>query len=99
MNYFSFYGIPEAFFVDEAQVKATYYRLSREYHPDLYAANGDSDKQAEALSLSTLNNQAFVVLSRFDKRLEYILDSHNLIQEGEKYAFTSGIPRGNDGPE
>ena len=36
-NYFAFYGLPEAFLLDSAALKAKYYQLSRELHPDFHA--------------------------------------------------------------
>jgi len=83
MNYFEFYGLPEAFNVDEALVKKKFYQLSKQYHPDFYA-NEDEAKQQEILELSTLNNKAYQTLSNPAKRLEYILRLHNLVSEGAK---------------
>ena len=36
-DYFTFYGLPESFLLDEAALKAKYYQLSRELHPDFHA--------------------------------------------------------------
>ncbi|WP_207425623.1 Fe-S protein assembly co-chaperone HscB [Pedobacter sp. SYSU D00535] len=84
MNYFEFYGVPEAFHLDEAVIKRKFYALSKEFHPDFYI-NEREEKQQEILELSTLNNKAFQVLSKPARRLEYILQSHGLVTEGEKY--------------
>ncbi len=83
INYFEFYGIPESFAPDEALLKKKFYQLSKEYHPDFYA-NEPDEKQQEILELSTLNNNAFQTLSDQYKRLEYILRTHNLLEEGAK---------------
>src|ERR1700744_5327861 len=83
INYFEFYGIPESFAPDEALLKKKFYQLSKEYHPDFYANEAD-EKQQEILELSTLNNKAFQALSDQYKRLEYILRTHNLLEEGAK---------------
>jgi len=83
MNYFEFYGLPEAFNVDDTLVKKKFYQLSKQYHPDFYA-NEDEAKQQEILELSTLNNKAYQTLSNPAKRLEYILRLHNLVSEGAK---------------
>jgi len=87
MNYFEFYGIEQAFSADEAAVKRKFYQLSKEYHPDFYV-NDSLEKQQEILELSTLNNKAFQVLSKPEKRLEYILQLHNQIAEGDKYQLS-----------
>jgi molecular chaperone HscB len=83
MNYFDFYDIPESFHPDQAALKKTFYRLSKQYHPDFYA-NEDNAKQQEILELSTLNNKAFQALSNPNKLLEYILRLHDLVSEGAK---------------
>ena len=83
MNYFDFYGLPEAFNLNDADVKKKFYQLSKQYHPDFYA-NENEAKQQEILELSTLNNKAYQTLANPTKRLEYILRLHNLVSEGAK---------------
>jgi molecular chaperone HscB len=83
MNYFEFYNIPESFMADEKAIKAKYYQLSREYHPDFYA-NETPEKQQEILQLSTLNTNAYRTLSEQDLRMQYILKEHGLLEEGGK---------------
>jgi molecular chaperone HscB len=83
MNYFDFYGLPETFNLNDADVKKKFYQLSKQYHPDFYA-NEDETKQQEILELSTLNNKAYQTLANPAKRLEYILRLHNLVSEGAK---------------
>ena len=84
INYFDFYQIPESFNPDPALLKKKFYALSKEYHPDFHV-NESPEKQQEILELSTLNNKAFQVLSKPEKRLEYILQIHQQIAEGDKY--------------
>lgn len=81
MNYFSFYQIPESFLPDEKAIQAKYYALSREYHPDFYTLE-PQEKQQEILEKSTLNTNAYRTLSNFDKRMQYILEQHGLLEEG-----------------
>ncbi|MBS7565064.1 Fe-S protein assembly co-chaperone HscB [Mucilaginibacter sp. Bleaf8] len=83
INYFEFYGIPESFNLDQAALKKKFYALSKEYHPDFFANEGD-ERQQEILEISTLNNKAFQTLSDPAKRLEYILRQHELVSEGAK---------------
>ncbi len=85
-SYFEFYDLPLAFSIDEAQLKKKFYALSKEYHPDFHA-NEPQDKQDEILELSTINNKAYKVLSDPLKRIEYILELHDLIAEGDKYTL------------
>ncbi|CAA9289475.1 MAG: Chaperone protein HscB [uncultured Adhaeribacter sp.] len=81
MNYFEFYNIPESFLPDEKAIKNKYYELSRQYHPDFYA-NESPEKQQEILQLSTQNTNAYRTLSHPDRRMQYILQQHGLLEEG-----------------
>ncbi|MES2808538.1 MAG: Fe-S protein assembly co-chaperone HscB [Bacteroidota bacterium] len=83
INYFDFYAVPQSFNPDAAFLKKKFYELSKQYHPDFYATESE-EKQQEILELSTLNNNAFKVLSDPAKRLEYILRLHDLVTEGAK---------------
>ncbi len=85
-SYFEFYDLPLSFQIDEAHLKRKFYALSKEYHPDFHA-NESQEKQDENLELSTINNKAYKVLSDPLKRIEYILELHDLIAEGDKYAL------------
>ena len=84
MDYFSVYSLPVSFSIDPNVVKKKYYELSKRYHPDFYI-NQPVEKQQEVLELSTINNQAYQVLSDPQKRLQYILELKGLIHEGESY--------------
>jgi molecular chaperone HscB len=86
MNYFEFYNIPVSFFPDQSLVRKIFYEKSKAYHPDFYV-NEPEEKQEEILQLSTLNNNAFKVLSSPERCLEYVLGLHGLISEGEKYTL------------
>jgi molecular chaperone HscB len=80
-NYFTFYGLPEAFLLDEAALKTKYYQLSRELHPDFHAQDTPAE-QAHALRLSTLNTDAYRTLADPDTRMAYLLGQHGLLEEG-----------------
>jgi molecular chaperone HscB len=82
MNYFELYNLPESFVLDEKALKNTYYKLSREYHPDFYA-NESQEKQQEILQLSTQNTNAYRTLSDDNLRMQYILKEHGLLEEGK----------------
>ncbi|MEJ7665104.1 MAG: DnaJ domain-containing protein [Hymenobacter sp.] len=58
--------------LDEAALKAKYYQLSRELHPDFHAQDNPA-AQAEALRLSTLNTDAYRTLADPDARMAYLL--------------------------
>lgn len=85
-SYFELYDLPLSFKVDEAQLKKRFYALSKAYHPDFYA-NESQEKQDEILELSTANNKAYKVLSDPLLRIEYILELHDMLAEGDKYTL------------
>jgi molecular chaperone HscB len=80
-DFFAFYGLPESFLLDAAALKAKYYQLSRELHPDFHAQDTPA-AQAEALRLSTLNTDAYRTLQDPDRRMAYLLGRHGLLEEG-----------------
>jgi len=83
MNYFEFFEIPVAFQLDEADLKKKFYKNSKRFHPDFYTLEATA-KQAEALELSSLNNEAYKVLLDFDQRMKYILELESVMgAEGE----------------
>ncbi|GAB2953858.1 co-chaperone HscB [Hymenobacter coalescens] len=82
-DYFAFYDLPESFLPDEKALKAKYYALSREYHPDFHATAAP-EQQQRMLQLSTLNTNAYRTLSHFDQRLQYVLQRHGLLEEGKQ---------------
>ena len=73
MNYFEFYGLPMAFYIDENALRQQFITFSREFHPDFYTLD-DEAKRQEMLEKSVLNNKAYNTLRAFDTRLAYILE-------------------------
>lgn len=82
MEYFEFYGLEPAFFIDEEALKKSYLQIQREWHPDYFVS--DPATSEIAMAKTTLNNNAFKVLRSFEGRVEYILREKGLISEGEK---------------
>ncbi|MCC3158203.1 co-chaperone Hsc20 [Hymenobacter sp. 15J16-1T3B] len=82
-DYFAFYDLPESFLPDEKALKAKYYALSRQYHPDFHATAAPAEQQ-RVLDLSTQNTNAYRTLADFDLRLQYILQRHGLLEEGKQ---------------
>lgn len=82
MDYFELYGLPESFLPDEQLIKKKYYAQSREVHPDFHA-NASPERQQQVLELSTLNTNAYRTLSDFDLRMQYLLQRHGLLEEGQ----------------
>ncbi|KAA3631269.1 MAG: hypothetical protein DWQ02_16615 [Bacteroidetes bacterium] len=72
-----------SFSPDASQVKKTYYGKSKQYHPDFFTTDTE-DKQNEILQLSSLNNEAYKVLSDEDLRMKYILEHLKILTEENK---------------
>ncbi|TKC08801.1 Fe-S protein assembly co-chaperone HscB [Pedobacter frigoris] len=85
-DYFEFYGLPVSFNPNPALIKQKFYALSKQFHPDFYI-NESGEKQAEVLEMSTVNNNAYQVLSDPQKRLAYILELKGHLTEGEHYTL------------
>jgi len=80
MTLFEFYNIPITFIPDEAALRKTFYANSKKYHPDFYTL-ASQEEQEKALELSTLNNEAFKILSDQDRRMKYILELKGVMGE------------------
>ncbi|MCB9044507.1 MAG: Fe-S protein assembly co-chaperone HscB [Chitinophagales bacterium] len=84
VNYFELYDIPVSFNPDQALVKSKYFELSRKYHPDRFTLAG-AEQQAEALQMSSANNQAYKVLKDPYATMAYILKLKGVLEDEEKY--------------
>lgn len=80
MNYFEFFELKPAFFIDEDALKIKFYANSKKYHPDFYTMES-AEKQAEVMQLAVSNNKAYKVLNNFESRLKYILDLEECLGE------------------
>ena len=80
MNYFEFFELEPAFFIDEDALKNRFYANSKKYHPDFYTMES-AEKQAEVMQLAVSNNKAYKVLNNFESRLKYILDLEECLGE------------------
>ncbi len=83
MNYFEFMGIEPKYNIDEKELKQIYLNNSKAYHPDFHTST-DSESQNKMLNLSALNNLAYKVLSKSEKRLEYIFEINNYLSSGDE---------------
>src|SRR5690606_33622946 len=90
MNYFELFELPESFFPDKMEVRNTYYRLSRLYHPDLQQGLDDGEAE-EILKKSSLLNEGYRNLNRFDLLVPYLLEVKGIMEPGEKYALDNAF--------
>ena len=80
MNYFEFFDLEPAFFLDETALKSKFYANSKKYHPDFYTMES-AEKQNEVMQLAVTNNKAYKILNNFESRLKYILDIEEILGE------------------
>ena len=85
-NHFLLYQLPVSFHPDQAVVKARYYELSRQYHPDRFAG-ADNTKKLEVLTIAAQNNEAWKALSNPDRTMAYVLQLNGLLEPEEKYTL------------
>lgn len=71
-DYFAFFGLQRRFQLDTAALEKQFYRLSRKFHPDLYARAG-ADEQRWSLEKSSVLNDAWRTLRDPLARTEYML--------------------------
>lgn len=90
LNYFELYGLPVNFHPDAAAVKAKFYLLSRQYHPDRFA-NAGEEARLESLRMSAMNNDAYKTLNDPDATMAYILKLNHLLEDEEKYSLPNAF--------
>jgi molecular chaperone HscB len=61
------------------ELKQRFLRNSKLFHPDFHTL-AEEERQMEVLEKSTQNNDAYLVLSDFDKRLKYILELVGMLE-------------------
>ncbi|MCF8244531.1 MAG: Fe-S protein assembly co-chaperone HscB [Saprospiraceae bacterium] len=82
MTHFQFFDIPISFQPDLTDLKQRFLKNSKLFHPDFHTLASD-EKQLEVLEKSSQNNEAYRVLSDFDKRLKYILELKGLLADSK----------------
>ncbi len=76
-DFFSFFGIEPQLALDPVSLQKRFYELSRQWHPDRFAARGAAERQL-ALENTALLNDAFRTLKQPVSRAEYVLSRHGL---------------------
>jgi molecular chaperone HscB len=73
LDYFTCLGIPRRLTIDQPQLEARFYELSRAFHPDFYQ-NKSAAEQTISLGNSAMLNTAYRTLRDPIERAEYLLD-------------------------
>ncbi len=87
MTYFEIFSLPPKLGLDTASLEKSFYRLSREFHPDRFAAKPPSE-QAEATEKSSLLNDAYRALRDPIRRTEYLLELEGVEMEEQSVRAT-----------
>ncbi len=72
VSYFEFMELPLKLDIDLKDLEKTFYRLSRQFHPDFYQNRPDSEQRAALARAATLN-RAYDTLRDPIRRIEYLM--------------------------
>jgi molecular chaperone HscB len=88
-NYFAFYNLDVDLNLDEQLLRNTYLQYTKQFHPDFFTLN--KEEHDLALKISSYNNDAYRVLSHFERRVAYFLKLKDMLKEGEKAQFAANF--------
>ena len=86
-DYFVFFGLPRKLNLDTDLLEKTFYQLSRNLHPDLYARTS-AQEQAWSLEQSSLLNDAYRTLKDPIRRTQYLLGLEGVELEEQSKSAT-----------
>lgn len=75
-NYFGFYGLPVTFNTDPKLLRQKFLDISKQYHPDFYG--DDPESQNVAVAVTAFNNKAYKVLSNDVSRAQYLVELNGM---------------------
>lgn len=87
MTYFEVFSLPPKLGLDAAALEKSFYRLSREFHPDRFASE-PAIEQAAATEKSSLLNDAYRTLRDPIRRTEYLLEIEGVEMEEQSVKAT-----------
>ena len=90
MNYFELFDIPVQLKPPVSDLKARFFSLSRQFHPDFHSQSEETLKM-EMLEKSSQLNKAWKVFQDPDETLKYVLQLKGLLAEEEKYNLPSAF--------
>src|ERR1700741_25393 len=82
-DYFAVFSLPRKLNIDLPQLERSFYRLSRQYHPDVYATKSPEEQQW-SLDQTSLLNDAYRTLKNPVSRTEYLLKLEGVVLEAGK---------------
>ncbi|HTV06646.1 MAG TPA: Fe-S protein assembly co-chaperone HscB [Acidobacteriaceae bacterium] len=82
-DYFAVFSLPRKLHLDLPQLERSFYRLSRQYHPDVYATKSPEEQQW-SLDQTSLLNDAYRTLKNPVSRTEHLLRLEGIVLEAGK---------------
>jgi molecular chaperone HscB len=82
-DYFAVFSLPRRLHIDLPQLERSFYRLSRQYHPDIYATKSVEEQQW-SLDQTSLLNDAYRTLKDSVTRTEHLLRLEGVVLEAGK---------------
>ena len=82
-DYFAVFSLPRKLNIDLPQLERSFYRLSRQYHPDVYATKSPEEQQW-SLDQTSLLNDAYRTLKNPVSRAEHLLRLEGIVLEAGK---------------
>ena len=82
-DYFTVFDLPRRLNLDLGQLERNFYRLSRKFHPDVYAQKSPEEQQW-SLDQTSLLNDAYRTLKNPITRTEYLLKLEGVVLEAGK---------------
>lgn len=86
-DYFTFFGLQRRLNINEIELEAEFYRLSRRLHPDVYATASEQEREWSTQKSSLLND-AYRTLRDPIRRTEYLLELEGVKLEEQSRAAT-----------
>ena len=86
LNYFEIFSLPLKYEIDLKSLKAHYFKLQQEFHPDNYQA---SHEKSAAIKIASKINIAYETLSSKLERARYLLNIMGLTQSEKEMVLTS----------
>lgn len=82
-EYFSLFGLPERYAIDQAELDKAYRNVQAQVHPDRFAHRPEAERRV-AMQWATLANEAFRTLRNPLRRATYVLSRRGLEIDGER---------------
>ena len=82
-DYFAVFDLPRKLHLDLSQLERSFYRLSRKFHPDIYATKSPEEQQW-SLDQTSLLNDAYRTLKNPVSRTEHLLRLEGIVLEAGK---------------